>query len=82
MKAKVQWTFAPLNGLVTDGEPWTCKREQGERSAASRTSAPGTGDLQGCRKVEQRRSSCRDARMPRAQGCAEAADTLVCRPCN
>lgn len=28
MKAKVQWTFAPLNGLATDGEPWTCQRNR------------------------------------------------------
>ncbi len=35
IKTKVQWTFVPLNGLATDGEPRTCKREHGERSAAS-----------------------------------------------
>ncbi len=38
IQAKVQWTFAPLSGLATDGEPWACKRKQGKRSAASRTS--------------------------------------------
>ncbi|MEE8266608.1 MAG: hypothetical protein V3R62_09700, partial [Acidiferrobacterales bacterium] len=27
--------IGPLNGLATDGEPRTCKREHGQRSAAS-----------------------------------------------
>ena len=35
IKTKVQWTFVPLNGLATDGKHRTCKREHGERSAAS-----------------------------------------------
>ncbi len=39
-KTKAQRTFVPLNGLATDGEPWTCKREQGKRSAASRPLGP------------------------------------------
>ncbi len=42
IKTKVQWTFVPLNGLATDGEPRACKQEHGERSAASRASGPGT----------------------------------------
>ena len=29
--------IVPLNGLATEGEPRTCQREQGKRSAASRT---------------------------------------------
>ncbi len=43
IKAKVQWTFAPLNGLATDAGPRACKQEQGQRSAARRASGPGTG---------------------------------------
>ena len=43
IKTKVQWTFVPLNGLATNGQPWTCKREQGKRSAASRRPSVGTG---------------------------------------
>jgi hypothetical protein len=35
VKASVQWTLAPANGLATDGKHRTCKREHGERSAAS-----------------------------------------------
>ncbi len=34
-KASVRWTLGPANGLATDGKPRTCKREHGERSAAS-----------------------------------------------
>ncbi len=34
----------PANGLATDGEPRTCKREHGERSAAS----PRSPQAQGC----------------------------------
>ncbi len=34
-KASVRWTLGPANGLATDGEHRTCKREHGERSAAS-----------------------------------------------
>ncbi len=41
VKTKVQWTFVPLNGLATDGKPWTCKREQGKRSVANRACARG-----------------------------------------
>ena len=33
--------LCPLNGLAMDGEPRACKREQGKRSAASRTCARG-----------------------------------------
>ncbi len=45
IKTKARWTFVPLNGLATDGEPWTCKREQGKRSAASHASVVGTKDV-------------------------------------
>ncbi len=34
-QASVRWTLASANGLATDGKPRTCKREHGERSAAS-----------------------------------------------
>ncbi len=34
-KASVRWTLGPANGLATDGKHRTCKREHGERSAAS-----------------------------------------------
>ena len=27
-KTKVQWTFVPLSGFATDGEPRTCKRSR------------------------------------------------------
>ena len=34
-KASVRGTLTPANGLATDGKHRTCKREHGERSAAS-----------------------------------------------
>ncbi|MFB3082503.1 MAG: hypothetical protein ACE1Z4_03475, partial [Gammaproteobacteria bacterium] len=34
-KASVRWTLGAANGLATDGKHRTCKREHGERSAAS-----------------------------------------------
>ncbi len=45
IKTKVQWTFVPLNGLATDGEPRACKREHGERSAASPRSPQAQGPV-------------------------------------
>jgi len=45
IKTKVQWTFVPLNGLATDGEPRTCKREHGQRSTASPRSPQAQGPV-------------------------------------
>ncbi len=56
IKTKVQWTFVSLNGLATDGEPWTCKREQGKRSAASRASVVGIMDVPSTDPLRQAKS--------------------------
>ncbi len=37
--------IVPLNGLATDGEPRTCKREHGQRSAASPRSPQAQGPV-------------------------------------
>ena len=65
---KVHWTFILFrfaHGLFDSRHPWRspCGRLQRPILFQTKLSArrSGTGDRQGCRKVEQRRSSCRDA---------------------